>query len=26
LCELKEPPEFDMEDDHLVACWLYEKK
>jgi peptide/nickel transport system ATP-binding protein len=26
LCELKEPPEFDVEDNHLVACWLYDKK
>jgi peptide/nickel transport system ATP-binding protein len=24
-CEVKEPPEFEMETDHLVACWLYDK-
>jgi peptide/nickel transport system ATP-binding protein len=24
LCEVKEPPEFEPEAGHLVACWLYE--
>jgi len=24
LCEVKEPPEFEAERDHLTACWLYE--
>ncbi|MFN2167041.1 MAG: oligopeptide/dipeptide ABC transporter ATP-binding protein, partial [Anaerolineae bacterium] len=23
LCEVKEPPEFEPEPHHLVACWLY---
>ena len=25
LCEIKEPPDFEPEPGHLVACWLYEK-
>jgi peptide/nickel transport system ATP-binding protein len=25
LCELQEPPEFEIEPLHLVSCWLYEK-
>jgi peptide/nickel transport system ATP-binding protein len=25
LCEVKEPPDFEPEPGHLVACWLYEK-
>jgi peptide/nickel transport system ATP-binding protein len=25
LCEVKEPPEFEIKADHLVACWLHEK-
>ena len=24
LCEVKEPPEFEPDPGHLVACWLYE--
>ncbi len=24
ICDLKEPPEFEPEPDHLVACWLYQ--
>jgi len=24
LCEVKEPPEFEPEPGHLVACWLYQ--
>jgi len=24
LCEIKEPPEFEPQPSHLVACWLYE--
>lgn len=24
LCEVKVPPEFEPEPDHLVACWLYQ--
>jgi len=24
LCEVKEPPDFAPEADHLVACWLYQ--
>jgi peptide/nickel transport system ATP-binding protein len=24
LCEVKEPPDFSPEPDHLVACWLYQ--
>jgi len=24
LCEVKEPPDFAPEPDHLVACWLYQ--
>lgn len=25
LCEIKEPPDFEPEPGHAVACWLYEK-
>jgi len=25
LCEVKEPPDFEPDPGHLVACWLYEK-
>ncbi len=25
LCEIKEPPDFEPEPGHSVACWLYEK-
>lgn len=25
LCEVKEPPDFEPEPGHLVACWLFEK-
>jgi peptide/nickel transport system ATP-binding protein len=24
VCEVKEPPDFEPESDHLVKCWLYE--
>jgi len=24
LCEVKEPPEFETEPNHQVACWLYQ--
>ncbi len=26
LCEVKEPPDFEPEPDHIVACWLFEEK
>ncbi|MCG3141983.1 MAG: Oligopeptide transport ATP-binding protein OppF [Anaerolineae bacterium] len=26
ICDVKEPPEFEPEPGHLVACWLYEPK
>jgi len=24
LCEVKEPPDFEPEPNHFVACWLYQ--
>ncbi len=26
LCEVKEPPDFEPEPHHIVACWLFEEK
>ncbi len=26
LCEVEEPPDFEPEPEHIVACWLYERK
>lgn len=26
LCDVKEPPDFETEPEHFVACWLYEPK